>query len=150
MRLADADTTGRCAFEGWSGLSAAYVDDLVKMTDKMRTDTEDRNKMPGRAHAGAGGRSANRFRGAGTEIRVPYLNFAALQNSVAAPEEECHSFLRRRSSERRQCWPLETRKKLDEVLIQSDRALIREEGLPAPAIGTSTRSTRQVITAGYG
>jgi N-acetylated-alpha-linked acidic dipeptidase len=128
MRLADADTLP-VRFEGMVRAISSYVDDLVKMTDKMRTDTEDRNKMLADHTLELAADPRTGFVAPAPKSAVPYLNFAALQNSVARLKKSASAFA---AQELRTTTvlPLETRKKLDEVLIQSDRALIREEGLP--------------------
>jgi N-acetylated-alpha-linked acidic dipeptidase len=128
MRLADADTLP-VRFEGMVRAISSYVDELVKMTDKMRTDTEDRNKMLADHTLELAADPRTGFVAPAPKSAVPYLNFAALQNSVARLKKSAGAFA---AQEQRTTTvlPLETRKKLDDVLIQSDRALIRAEGLP--------------------
>jgi N-acetylated-alpha-linked acidic dipeptidase len=60
---------------------------------------------------------------------VPYLNFALLQNAVARLRNSARLF---EEQEQRASapFPLDTRKQLDQILMQSERALLRPEGLP--------------------
>jgi N-acetylated-alpha-linked acidic dipeptidase len=128
MRLADAEVLP-VRFDGFVRAVEKYVDELVKMTDKMRTDTEDRNRSVGDRSFELASDPRIPFVAPALRTAVPYLDFAPLQNAVARLRTSARLF---EEQEQRAVAPLSlnTRKQLDQILIQCDRALLRPEGLP--------------------
>jgi N-acetylated-alpha-linked acidic dipeptidase len=128
MRLADAETLP-VRFDGFVKAVERYTDELVKMTDKMRADTADRNRsLADRSYELASDPRVP-FVAPAPKAEVPYLNFAPLQNALARLRASARQL---DEQEQRQTapLPLETRKQLDQIVIQCDRALLRPEGLP--------------------
>lgn len=128
MRLANAETLP-VRFDGFVRAVAGYVDELVKMTDQMRTDTEDRNRAIADRSFELASDPRVPFAVPTPKAPVPYLNFAPLQNAVARLRTSARLF---QEQEQRAAapLPLNTRKQLDQIFIQCDRALLRPEGLP--------------------
>jgi N-acetylated-alpha-linked acidic dipeptidase len=128
MRLANAETLP-VRFDGFVRAVAGYVDELVKMTDKMRTDTEDRNRsLADRSFELASDPRAP-FVAPAPKSPVPYLNFAPLNNALARLRTSARMFEEHPGSATA-LLPLNIRKQLDQIFIQCDRALLRPEGLP--------------------
>jgi N-acetylated-alpha-linked acidic dipeptidase len=128
MRLANAEALP-VQFDGFVGAVAGYVDELVKMADTMRKDTEDRNRSIADHSLELASDPRVPFAAPVPRIPVPYLNFAPLENAVARLRNSANIF----EEQQRQApspLPLEIRKQLDQIFIQCDRALLRPEGLP--------------------
>jgi N-acetylated-alpha-linked acidic dipeptidase len=128
MRLADADTLP-IRFDGFVRAVSEYVDELVKMTDKMRIDTENRNKMLADHTLELASDPKEPFVAPAPKAVVPYLSFAPLQNAVAQLKKSAIAF-KEQEKKTTGTLPLETRRQLDQILIECDRALIRDAGLP--------------------
>ncbi len=128
MRLADAETLP-VRFGGFVGAVAGYVDELVKMTDQMRMDTQDRNRAIIDGSLTLASDPHVPFIAPTPKTPVPYLNFAPLENAVARLRTSARMF---EEQEQRTATPLplNIRKQLDQIFIQCDRALLRPEGLP--------------------
>jgi N-acetylated-alpha-linked acidic dipeptidase len=128
MRLANAETLP-VRFDGFVRAVAGYVDELVKMTDKLRAETDDRNRSIADRSFELAADPRVPFVAPVAQAPVPYLNFAPLENAIARLRTSAQAF---EEQERRapNPLPLVTRKQLDQILIQCDRALLRPEGLP--------------------
>ena len=66
------------------------------------------------------------------ESPVPYLNFAPLQNSLTRLQESARAFdaATNEAASAGRTLSVEAQKSLDEALIQTERAMTREQGLP--------------------
>jgi N-acetylated-alpha-linked acidic dipeptidase len=128
MRLADAETLP-IRFEGFARAVSGYVDELVKLADKMRTDTDDTNKMLADHTLELAADPHIPYIAPAPKGAVPYLSFAPLQNAVVRLKKSSAAFAEQ-EKKTTAALPLETRRQLDQILIQCDRALIREAGLP--------------------
>jgi N-acetylated-alpha-linked acidic dipeptidase len=128
MRLANAETLP-VRFDGFVRAVAGYVDELAKMTEKMRADTQDRNRSIADRSFELAADPRVPFVAPSARTPVPYLNFAPLENAVARLRTSARLF---NQQEQRVAGPLplSTRKQLDQILMQCDRALLRPEGLP--------------------
>ena len=128
MRLADAETLP-VRFGGFVRAVAGYVNELVKMTDQMRMDTQDRNWSITDGSFTLASDPRVPFIAPVPKTPVPYLNFAPLENAVTRLRTSARMF---EEQEQRITipLPLNTRKQLDQIFIQCDRALLRPEGLP--------------------
>ena len=128
MRLADAQTLP-VRFDGFVRAVGGYEDELVKMTDTMRKDTEDRNRsIADRAFELAADPRVP-FVAPAPKVPVPYLNFAPLENAIARLRTSARTF-EEQQQRAASPLPLNIRKQLDQIFIQCDRALLRPEGLP--------------------
>ncbi len=128
MRLADAQTLP-VRFDGFVRAVAGYLDELVKMADTMRKDTEDRNRSIADHTFELAADPRVPFIAPVSRVAVPYLNFAPLENAIAGLRTSARAF---EDQEQRAAspLPLNIRKQLDQIFIQCDRALLRPEGLP--------------------
>jgi N-acetylated-alpha-linked acidic dipeptidase len=128
MRLADAQTLP-VRFDGFVRAVAGYADELVKMTDTIRKDTEDRNRSIANHAFELAADPRVPFVAPAPRAAVPYLNFAPLENAIARLRTSARMF---EAQEQRAAspLPLNIRKQLDQIFIQCDRALLRPEGLP--------------------
>lgn len=131
LRLAQADVPP-FQFTGTAKAISKYVDEVVKMTDKKRKDTEERNSLIDEGHYV---RVLDPTKGVGPpkkEDPVPHINFAPLLNardalikSADAYEKALKAVLADEKSP-----SSDQQTELNKVVYQSERAFIREEGLP--------------------
>jgi N-acetylated-alpha-linked acidic dipeptidase len=63
---------------------------------------------------------------------VPYVNFAPLQNAVAALKKSAAGYAKAwvAATTGDKMPPLDVQKRLDQILMKTERALTRKEGLP--------------------
>jgi N-acetylated-alpha-linked acidic dipeptidase len=131
LRLAQADVLP-FEFSGFADNVAHYADEVRELADNLRTETEDQSRMI------ADGTYAQAFDPRHTYVLpkakdpVPYLNFAPLQNAVAAVQKSAKAFSAAAADRARSGRPYETAElqNLGDLLIGSERALTRPEGLP--------------------
>jgi len=128
MRLADADTLP-VRFDNFAHTVERYADELQKLTDKMRTDTEDKNRSLADRSFELASDPEVPYVAPAPKSPVPYLNFAPLQNAVARIRKSATAFDEAREKAAA-VLPLATRKSLDQTIVAADRALLRPEGLP--------------------
>jgi N-acetylated-alpha-linked acidic dipeptidase len=127
MRLADAETLPLRA-GGFVRAMERFVDELVKMTDKMRADTEDQTRSLADRSFELASDPRVPFVAPAVKEPVPFLNFAPLQNSLARLRASVRVLEEREG--RAAGMPLEARKQFDQILMMFDRSLLRPEGLP--------------------
>ncbi len=131
LRLAQADVLP-FEFTGFAENVARYARQVRELADDLRTETEDQNRLI------ADGAYAHVFDPRHPYVLpeakdpVPFLNFAPLQNAVAAVEKSAKAFstaaaLRARSGRPYDAAELQN---LGKLLIGTERALTRPEGLP--------------------
>jgi N-acetylated-alpha-linked acidic dipeptidase len=128
MRLANAETLP-VRFEGFVRAVAGYVDELVKMADTMRSETEDRNRSIAERSFELASDPRDPVAIA-PKSPVPYLNFAPLENAIARLRASARTFEEQQQRAATPLSSLDTRRQLDRIFIQCDRALLRPEGLP--------------------
>ncbi|HEV7671266.1 MAG TPA: M28 family metallopeptidase [Thermoanaerobaculia bacterium] len=131
LRLAQADVLP-FEFTGFADNLALYADQVRELADGLRTEAEDQNRLI------ADGAYAQVFDPKKTYVApkpkdpVPYLNFAPLQNAVAAVQKSAKAFSAAAADRARSGRPYEAAEleNLGKLLIDSERALTRPEGLP--------------------
>jgi N-acetylated-alpha-linked acidic dipeptidase len=128
MRLADADALP-VRYDNFARTVERYADELQKLTDKMRTDTEDRNRALADRSFELAADPQVPYVAPAPRIAVPYLNFAPLQNAVARLRKSATAFDEAREKLMAPL-PLAARRSLDQTIVAADRALMRPEGLP--------------------
>ena len=126
MRLADSDTLP-FEFTNFADTVNQYVGEVTRMTDTMREDTRAMNQMISSGMLRAVQDPKLAFVVPAQKDEVPYLNFAPLQNAVAKLQESARNY--QKASAGKQLSPA-VQKSLDELLFKSERALLRNEGLP--------------------
>ena len=131
LRLANADTLP-LEFRSFSDTLARYLKDLIKLADDMREDTREKNRLVLDKSFEAVFDPTKPYVAPRPEAPVPFFNFAALQNAFGRIEENARSYERALSqlAESGKALSLDAQKKLDQTLIQTERALLRSEGLP--------------------
>ncbi|MCX6625619.1 MAG: M28 family peptidase [Acidobacteria bacterium] len=125
MRLANAETLP-LRFDAFTRAVAKYLEELTALATTMREQTEERNTA---IRTGALDLAANRhipFVVPALQTPVPYLDFAPLQNGIARLKRSVEGFNQKITSD----LPLTVRKQLDQILMNCDRALLSQEGLP--------------------
>ena len=131
LRLANADLLP-FEFPASADAIAGYAKEVSKLADDLREETEKRNRLikEGRFEAAADPKEP--YVAPKPQPAVPFLNFAPLQNAVARLKESAQENDRaRRDFEKSgRELALETAKKLDEILMKSERALTSDAGLP--------------------
>ena len=127
LRLADADVLP-FEFGPSAEAIASYAKEVAALADETRQETERRNRLirEGRFEAAADPKET--FVAPKPQTPVPPLDFGALRRAVdrlsrSAKEHDAASPGAARLS-------LEAKKALDAVLLKSERALTRDEGLP--------------------
>jgi N-acetylated-alpha-linked acidic dipeptidase len=126
MRLADSDVLP-FEFTNFADTVNQYVGEVTRMTDNMREDTRTMNQMISSGMLRAVQDPKLAFVMPAQKDDVPYLNFAPLQNAVAKLQESARNY--QKASAGKQLSPA-AQKTLDELLFKSERALLRNEGLP--------------------
>ena len=126
IRLADADVLP-FEFTNFSDTVAQYIEEIVKLTDKMRNDTKASNKMIGDGSLLAVQDPTKPYILPKPKKEVPYLNFAPLKNALAKLTESAKMY--QAAAKDAKLTPAQ-RKALDIVLYKTERALTRNEGLP--------------------
>lgn len=125
LRLANADTLP-IRFENFTRTVGRYVAELQKLADDMRNETKDGNeKLRSNAFVLAAD-PRKPYVPPQPKPPVPYINFAPLQNALVQLETSTAAFAKLESKP----LSLDKARALDAVLLQAERKLIRDEGLP--------------------
>ncbi|MBA2339655.1 MAG: M28 family peptidase, partial [Pyrinomonadaceae bacterium] len=131
LRLADADILP-FAFANFSDSVERYAREVMQLTDRMREETAERNRQSNDRTLEIVSDPTQTFVPPRAQSPVPYLNFAPMQNSLTRLQTSAREFDRAMSAQLASGRTLspETRKALDGVLMRTERALTRNEGLP--------------------
>ena len=127
LRLADADIL---PFELTrpAATIGGYVDEVVKLADDMRKETEERNARLDAKVYEAVDDPTETWVAPRRLDSVPYLNFAPLQNAVATLKQSSAAWEVAQGAA--SSLSADDRKRLDGILMGLERALTRREGLP--------------------
>ena len=129
LRLANADFLP-FEFEGLADNVDMYVEEVVKLVDKMRDDTEKLNQM---IEEGTYRLALDPSKSLGApkkEEPVPYIAFADLHNAMQTLKTSVASYQKTLSNLDKQVFDRAELGKLSRLIYQSERKLTREEGLP--------------------
>ncbi|MER3428374.1 MAG: folate hydrolase [Pyrinomonas sp.] len=131
MRLADADVLP-LAFNNFADTVGLYVRELMRLTDSMREETEERNRLLDERALINVADPQEKYVPPEREAPVPHLNFAPLQNALARLQEASRRYdqVAERAFSGRRMLSREERAALDRLLIETERAMTRDEGLP--------------------
>ena len=131
LRLANADVLP-LEFRGFSETVGRYIKEINKLADDLREETREKNRLISEKLFEAASDPAKPFFPPKAESAVPFFNFAALQNALFRLQENTRNYERAMAQVSASGRPLsiEAQKKLDEIFIQSERVLLRAEGLP--------------------
>jgi N-acetylated-alpha-linked acidic dipeptidase len=105
-----------------------YVDEVVKLAEDMRKETEERNARLDAKVFEAAADPTETWEDPKRLDPVPYLNFAPLQNAVATLKRSAAAWEQAQGAA--STLSPEDRKRLDGILMGLERALTRREGLP--------------------
>jgi N-acetylated-alpha-linked acidic dipeptidase len=127
LRLANADVLPY-EFGASADAIGVYAKEVEKLANDAREETEKRNRLVKEGRYEAASDSRELYIPPKAQEPVPPLNFAPLKNAVERlrGSAEAHDRARRDSGP----LSLETKQALDAVLLASEQALTRDEGLP--------------------
>ncbi|HSN85988.1 MAG TPA: M28 family metallopeptidase [Thermoanaerobaculia bacterium] len=131
LRLADADILP-FEFERSASTIGRYVDEVVKLADDMRKETEERNRRAEDKTWEAVYDPTQTWVAPKPQDPVPYLSFAPLQNAAAALKKSAAAYgkaLSALSASGKTLSPADGQR-VDAILRSAERALTRKEGLP--------------------
>ena len=126
LRLANADTLP-FEFTNFADTVNQYSNEIMKMTDSMREETEAMNQMIENGMLKIVQNPKETFVIPKPKADVPFLNFAPLQNAVSKLQESANNF---QTASKGKNLSLEQQKKLDEILMKTERFLTSNQGLP--------------------
>jgi N-acetylated-alpha-linked acidic dipeptidase len=126
LRLANADTLP-FEFSNFAETVNRYANEVMKLTDTMRDETKSTNEIIDNGMMQAVQDPTDTFVLPKPKADVPYINFAPLQNAVARLSESAKRF--KQASAGKTLSP-EARHQLDLMLINSERQLTSDTGLP--------------------
>ncbi len=129
LRLADADILP-FEFESFSETVTRYVDEIVTLTDEMRTQTERTNRLIGDGRYVLAADPTTTYVPPTVEDPVPHLNFAPLQNALTRLEASARAYGDALDPEAVAALSVADQRALDQILISTERVLTRDEGLP--------------------
>jgi N-acetylated-alpha-linked acidic dipeptidase len=131
LRLADADVLP-LSFNNLSDTVERYVREVMKLADDMRDETLQKNRQISEHTFELVADPTQVYVVPKMESPVPYLNFAPLQNSLTRLQESARAFdaATNEAASAGRTLSVEAQKSLDEALIQTERAMTREQGLP--------------------
>ena len=125
LRLANADVLP-FRFEAWHKTVSGYLDEVMKEIETMRKAVEKHNKMVDRNAFELAADPKEPFVKPEKKAAVPYLDFAPVQNEMAAIKTSIDKFS---AAEASRLSP-EKRNQLNHQLMQAEQTLTTEKGLP--------------------
>jgi N-acetylated-alpha-linked acidic dipeptidase len=131
LRLANADVLP-FVFGNLADAVERYVREVAKLADDMREETRLKNRQISDRTLEIVADPTQVYVVPKAQAPVPYLNFSPLQNSLARLQESARSFdaAANEAASSGRALPPEAQKSLDEILIRTERAMTREQGLP--------------------
>jgi N-acetylated-alpha-linked acidic dipeptidase len=131
LRSANADVLP-FEFKNLTDSLDKYFHEIAKLTDEMREETKQKNQLIVDKSFEAVADPAKTFIVPAVKDPVPFLNFAPLQNALAQLRESAANFdkLRNEVASGKRTLTLDQQRALDAMLLNSERTLIRNEGLP--------------------
>ena len=130
MRLADADVLP-FEFTRFSAAVSKYAAEVEKLADSLRADAVERNRRLDDKAFEAVATPGETWVAPSRLDTVPFINFAPLKNAVARVEASAREFDRAVAmATANGGLSTDVRARLDEILMKTERALTRKEGLP--------------------
>lgn len=126
LRLANADTLP-FEFSNFADTVAQYAGEVTRLADSMREETKTSNQLISNGMLSVVQDPTETFFVPKPKEDVPFLNFAPLQNAVAKLAESAMKY--QKSSTGKQL-SIDAQKRLDGLLLKTERALTRTDGLP--------------------
>jgi N-acetylated-alpha-linked acidic dipeptidase len=128
LRFANADVLPY-AFTNFADSVGIYVREVGRLADDMREETKEKNRRIADKTFAAYFDPTETYVMPTAAAPVPYLNFAPLQNAFARLQESAQKYDAASRSSDRKLTP-QSKQALDQALMQTERAMIREAGLP--------------------
>jgi N-acetylated-alpha-linked acidic dipeptidase len=131
LRLANAEALPM-TFDPFNTAVAKYVDEVVKLTDTLRQDADERNRrLDDKVFQAVDDPTQTWVAPPRLDV-VPYLNFSPLQNAVAALKKSTAAYDKAYTAATAagKALPAETANRLNAILMKTERVLTRPEGLP--------------------
>jgi N-acetylated-alpha-linked acidic dipeptidase len=131
LRFANADVLP-LSFSNFSETIGGYVAEVTKLADTMREETKQKNQRINDRVFEIFADPTQPFVGPKPESPVPFINFAPLQNALVRLQESSRNYdaaMNKLVSAGRLPAP-DAARSLDEILIRTERAMTRTEGLP--------------------
>jgi N-acetylated-alpha-linked acidic dipeptidase len=125
LRLANADILP-FEFKQWHTTVSGYLDEVMKETEKMRDEVEKHNKMVDKNAFELAADPTKPFKKPTKKEAIPYLDFAPLQNEMAALKTSIDAFEVADVSK----LSMEKRNRINEKLIHAEQTLTSDAGLP--------------------
>jgi N-acetylated-alpha-linked acidic dipeptidase len=131
LRFANADVLP-FEFSDFTDELGIYVREVIKLADGMREETARKNRLISDHAFEAVYDAMETHIASQPQTPVPYLDFTPLQNALVQLQESTQHYqvMRNAMSGNKVMRAPEMQKSLDEVLIKTERAMTREEGLP--------------------
>ncbi len=126
LRLANADTLP-FEFTNFADTVGTYVGEVTRLTDAMREDTLVMNKMIESGMLKAVQDPRETFVMPQPRPEVPKIDFAPLQNALKRLQASADAYKKASAGK---TVPAGTQKQLDEILINTERTLTSNSGLP--------------------
>jgi N-acetylated-alpha-linked acidic dipeptidase len=120
-------------FQNFSSTVKNYFDEISKLTDKMRQETEEQNRMIDDSDYVYFSDPAKKYIPPKKKDPVPFINFAPLQNSITKLANSSSSYEKviKNIKEKGKKLSPEVLRKLNEVLLMTERYLTDNNGLPS-------------------
>jgi N-acetylated-alpha-linked acidic dipeptidase len=128
LRFANADVLPY-AFNNFADSVGSYVREVGRLADDMRDDTKEKDRRIADKTFAAVFDPTETHIVPTPDAPVPYLNFAPLQNASARLQESAQRYDTASRAHGGSLTP-QTQQALDQALMQTERAMIREAGLP--------------------
>jgi len=131
LRLANAEAL-LMTFDPFNTAVGRYVDEVVKLTETLRQEAEERNRrLDDKVFQAVDDPTQTWVAPPRLEVG-PYLNFAPLQNAVATLKKSTAAYDKAYAAATAsgKALPVETANRLNAILMKSERVLTRPEGLP--------------------
>jgi N-acetylated-alpha-linked acidic dipeptidase len=131
LRLANSEVLP-FEFDRSAATISRYVDEVIKLADDLRKETEERNRRLDDKVYEAADDPTETWVPPKRLDPVPYLNFAPLQNAAAVLKKSAAAYAKAWSAATAEgkMPPPDAQRRLDAILMQTERALTRKEGLP--------------------
>jgi N-acetylated-alpha-linked acidic dipeptidase len=113
-------------FLGFADAIQKYLTEVSKLLDDMRAETVRENRLISEKLLEAVSDPTQPYVIPRPKDPVPSLNFSPLQNALTRLQESARNY----HAARIKSAPREVQNELDQILIKTERALIRSEGLP--------------------
>ncbi|WP_419212192.1 transferrin receptor-like dimerization domain-containing protein [Maribacter sp. X9] len=125
LRLANADIIP-LNFDQWHSTVSGYLDEIIKETESMRKEVKLHNKLVDQNAYQLAADPTKEYKKAVKKDIVPFIDFSPLQNELVALKESIDTFQGFDTSKLSK----EKKEELNEKLMQAERMLISEKGLP--------------------